>query len=118
MPALGMPGARLELTNGERVLTYGSEDQTDVASDAQFASVAETLGVTTVRRAAVHVGGRHLDLDFATLTISARTSGRPPLADLLGVGLPLLWQLTAAERRLLSALGYIGARPTGNAALS
>jgi hypothetical protein len=88
----------LELTTGQRVLTYGSlEESADVAKDDELAALANTLGSPTVHRATITVGGRHLDLDFAKRTASARTSGRPPLTDILGAGLPLLWPLAGSE---------------------
>jgi hypothetical protein len=88
----------LELTNGQRVVTYGSSDQeTDVASDDELSALASTLGAAVVHRATISVGGRHLELDFTRTTASARTSGRPPLTDILGAGLPLLWPLAGEE---------------------
>jgi hypothetical protein len=87
----------LELTNGQRVVTYGSADQSDVASDQELPAVARALGTATVQKAAITVSGRRLELDFTTATISARTSGRPPLTDILGVGLPLLWTVSSLD---------------------
>lgn len=94
----------LELSNGERVVTYGSEDQTDVASDDALGALSDALGFSNVRRATVNLNDRRLDLDFTTNTISARTSGRPPVSDLLKVGLPLLWDLNETERHELTVL--------------
>lgn len=87
----------LELTNGQRVVTYGSEDKTDVSGDDELSTVAQALGTAEVRRASVYVNARRLDIDFTTATVSARTSGRPPVTDLLGVGLPLVWPLTPSD---------------------
>ncbi len=59
--------------------------------------VAIALGSARVQRATVTVSGRHLELDFISFTGSAHTSGRPPLTDILGVGLPLLWPLAESD---------------------
>lgn len=102
--AAGVTVDNLEVSNGERVVTYSSEDQTDVAKDGSLASVLNALGTPTVRRAGVHVSGRRLELDFTTGTISARTSGKPPLRDILGTGLPLMWDLSESDRTKFDAL--------------
>ena len=57
----------------------------------------DCFGLVRVQRATITVGGRHLELDFISFTASARTSGRPPLTDILGVGLPLLWPLAELD---------------------
>lgn len=100
----GVAVDNLEVSNGERVVTYSSEDQTDVAKDGSLASVLDALGTPTVRRAGVHVSGRRLELDFTTGTISARTSGKPPLRDILGTGLPLMWDLSENDQAEFDAL--------------
>jgi hypothetical protein len=89
----------LELSNGDRIVTYASADQSDVAKDERLATLAETLGDPTVQRATITVNGRHIELDFTIASASARTSGQPPLTDILGVGLPLLWPREDDERQ-------------------
>jgi hypothetical protein len=95
----------LELSNGERTVTYSASDQeTDVAKDDELTAVATALGTTVVQRATITVGARHLDLDFTTSTASARTSAKPPLTDILGVGLPLLWPLSTRDREAFTSM--------------
>lgn len=94
----------LELSNGDRVVTYGSEDHSNIASDEGLSAVAEALGTAVVKRATVSAGNRRLSLDFVTRTVSGQTSARPSLADLLEVGVPLLWPLTEAQESAITAL--------------
>lgn len=95
----------LELTDGRRLLTWGSTDhQTDVSRDEGLDAVSQTLQGATVRKATVYVGDRHLDIDFPRTTISARTQGQPPLGDIVGVALPVLWAMDDDERQELRAL--------------
>lgn len=95
----------LELSNGQRVVTYRSSDQeTDVAKDDELATVAKALGSASVQRATITVGARHLELDFTTSTASARTSAKPPLTDILGLGLPLLWPLAEPDAATFASM--------------
>jgi hypothetical protein len=100
----------LELTNGERLLTWASADQTDVSADERIDTIAETLGTATLRKATIYVGERNLDLDFPTATISARTQGQPPLADIVREALPLLWAMTDEERDELREMSAVDER--------
>lgn len=101
--AQSLPIDGLELASGERLVSYRSPDATDVVGDEQLAALAEALG-SAVQRASITVNHRHLELDFTTATASARTSGQPPLADLLRSALPLLWPILDSERRALDSL--------------
>jgi hypothetical protein len=95
----------LELSNGQRIVTYGSPDpHTDVAKDDELSALANALGSASVQRATITVGGRHLELDFTSATASARTSGRPPLADILGVALPLVWPLAPSDLQAFASM--------------
>jgi hypothetical protein len=99
--AIGIAIESFGLTNGQTIVTVQSANESDAAREEDVSAVAHTLGSPSVQRASIRVGGRNIELDFTDGTASARTSGQPPLTDILGMGLPLLWPLSRQE---LSAL--------------
>jgi hypothetical protein len=100
----GIPIDSLEMTAGDRVITYGSQDRQDVSNDDQLDSLGAAMGSTVVRKGSVLIGGRRVELDFALRTATARTSGQPPMAELIGSALPLIWPLSSDELERLNAM--------------
>ncbi len=101
----GIPVDSLEMSIGDRILTYGSEDREDVANDDQLSSLEEAMGsLSRVTKGTLYVGGRRVELDFSARTATARTSGQPPLTEVLGSALPLVWSLSADELQQLDAM--------------
>jgi hypothetical protein len=94
----------VELSNGERVVVYRTENEGDVAGDDQLAYLEGALGSPEVRRASLRVEDRHLEIDLPNRTITAHTSAQPPLTAILGSGLPIAWSLTDEQLSLFDAM--------------
>ncbi|MFG1697257.1 hypothetical protein [Nonomuraea sp. NPDC049309] len=88
---------QLELSSGDRVITYASRGMENVINDERLIELAESPDVLIHRATLVLPSGRRIICDFSSLTAFGQTSATFPIEELVGSALPVLKDIDDAE---------------------
>ncbi|MEU8363865.1 hypothetical protein AB0C27_48385 [Nonomuraea sp. NPDC048882] len=100
----------LELTSGDRIITYASRGMENVINDDRLIDLAESPDVLIHRATVVLSGGRRIVCDFTTLTAQGHTSATFPLDELIGSAFLLLKDID--HEATLAAIRDLTTAPT------
>jgi hypothetical protein len=90
---------QLELSSGDRVITYASRGMENVINDDRLLNLAESPDVLIHRATLVLRSGRRIVCDFTSLTALGHTSATFPLDELIGSAFALLKDIDDEDMR-------------------
>ncbi|TDW91126.1 hypothetical protein [Kribbella sp. VKM Ac-2566] len=79
----------VRLSNGDHVISYGAEDDADVAQAAALASMQQLIPNATLTAATAFAGTKEVRCTFSTRTAAGNSSARFLLSELAGIAVPL-----------------------------